>query len=224
MFATSLLALGTSLSSYAGDIIGQVKDANTSRNLPGVEIKIPGTNRSTTTDREGRYRFVDMEAGSYTVQAEFMGYDRDTKAITVPEIGSVTHDITVGEEVVELEAYEVEGYREGRALALQQKRTADNIRDILTADSVGQIPDRNVADALVRLPGVGIQMSNGEGKFVSIRGIAPDLNNVTVNGATVANPGVDGRAGRAMPLACSVTPVRPSSRKCFWTAIRTLPC
>ncbi|RKX32408.1 MAG: TonB-dependent receptor, partial [Verrucomicrobia bacterium] len=200
LFALTLLALATGLSSYAGDIVGRIKDANTDRYLPGVDVKIPGTNRNTTTDREGRYRFVDLDAGSYTVQAEYMGYDRDTKTISVPEIGSVTHNITVGEEVVELEAFEVEGYREGRSLALQQKKSADNIRDILSADSVGQIPDRNVADALVRLPGVAVQMSNGEGRFISIRGIAPDLNNVTVNGATVANPGVDGRAGRAMPL------------------------
>ncbi|MEZ5275098.1 MAG: TonB-dependent receptor [Opitutaceae bacterium] len=200
MFVLGLLALSTSLSSRAGDIIGYVKDANTGRNLPGVNVKIPGTNRNTTTDREGRFRFGDLDAGNYAVQAEFMGYDQVSKTIAVPGIGTVNLDITVGEEVVELEAVEVEGYREGRSLALQQKRTAENIRDILSSDSVGQMPDRNVADALVRLPGVAVQMDNGEGRFVSIRGIAPDLNNVTVNGATVANPGVDGRAGRAMPL------------------------
>jgi TonB-dependent receptor len=200
LFAITLLVLGFSQSSFAGDIVGRVKDNNTERYLPGVDVKVLGTNRTATTDREGRYRIGDLPAGSYTVQAAYIGYDAVTKAVNVPEIGTVTHDINVGEEVIELEAMEVEGYKEGRSLALQQKRTADNIRDILSADSVGQLPDRNVADALVRLPGVSVQMDNGEGKFVSIRGIAPDLNNVTVNGATVANPGVDGRAGRAMPL------------------------
>ena len=104
------------------------------------------------------------------------------------------------DEMEELEEFTVEGYREGKSLALQEKQIASNIKDIISADSIGNLPDQNVADALVRLPGVSIDMEQGEGRFVSIRGIAPELNNVTINGASIANPSVGGRAGRAVPL------------------------
>ncbi len=185
---------------WAGDINGAVIDSNTASYVPGASVRIVDLGRTTTTDRSGEFRIANVPAGSYTVSVRFIGYETVFETVQVPESGSVNPRISIGDEAVELEGFTVEGYREGRALALQQKRTAPSIRDILSADSVGQIPDRNVADALVRLPGVALDMSNGEGRFVSIRGIAPDLNNVTVNGATVANPGVDGRAGRAMPL------------------------
>ncbi len=185
---------------WSGDINGTVVDANTGSYVPGASIRIVDLGRITTTDRSGEFRIPNVPAGTHTVTVRFIGYEAVTESVQVPESGSVNPSISIGGEALELEGFTVEGYREGKALALQQKKTAPSIRDILSADSVGQIPDRNVADALVRLPGVALDMSNGEGRFVSIRGIAPDLNNVTVNGATVANPGVDGRSGRAMPL------------------------
>lgn len=197
---SGLLALTVSLSSYAGDITGRIIDANTERYLPGVSIKIPGSNRSATTDREGRYRIAGLPAGSYNVQAEYLGYDNVSKTVTVPEIGSVTNDITLGSEVVQLDAYEVAGYREGRSLALQQKRSAGNVMDLISADSVGSLPDRNVAEALARVPGVSMDVDGGEGRFVSIRGMEPNFNTVTYNGVNTAAPTAGGREGRAMPL------------------------
>jgi len=184
----------------AGDINGKAVDANTGKFLPGAQVTLPDLNRATRTDRHGDFRFTNVPAGSTAVEVNFIGYDVVSKKVEVPETGTVSPRISVGQEILELEEYVIEGFREGRSLALQQKKTADSIRDILSADSVGQLPDRNVADALVRLPGVALDMSEGEGRFVSIRGMSADLNNVTVNGATVSNPGVDGRSGRAMPL------------------------
>lgn len=186
--------------SWAGDISGVVIDTNTGSFLRGADVHIDELGRATSTGRSGDFRFVNVPGGVYTVVVNYIGYQSTTQTVQVPEVGTVNPRIAIGSEVVELEEFRIEGYREGKSLALQQKKTANNIRDILSADSVGQLPDRNVADALVRLPGVAVDMSNGEGRFVSIRGIAPDLNNVTVNGATVANPGIDGRNGRAMPL------------------------
>ncbi len=185
---------------WAGDINGTVVDSNTNSYVPGASVRIVDLGRIATTDRSGEFRISNVPAGAHTIIVRFIGYEAVTESIEVPESGTITPRISIGDSIVELEGFTVEGYREGRALALQQKKTAPSIRDILSADSVGQIPDRNVADALVRLPGVSLDMSNGEGRFISIRGIAPSLNNVTINGASVANPGVDGRAGRAMPL------------------------
>ena len=117
LIVIGLLALTTSISSYAGDIVGRVLDANTEGYLPGVSVKAAGTNRTTTTDAEGRYRIPVCPPEVTPSAAEYIGYDRVTKAVTVTEIGSTTNDITLGSEVVELETFDVDGYREGRSLA-----------------------------------------------------------------------------------------------------------
>ncbi len=184
----------------AGDIEGFVIDANTGRYLPGVEVVVLGEGRMAVTDRDGSYRIPDLPAGTYTVQVRYIGYSPISEAVTVPETGSATVSVEVGLEFVELPAFRVEGYREARALALQQKRTANNILDIISADSVGALPDRNVAEALARIPGVSLDVDAGEGRFVSIRGLEPNFNNVTLDGAIVAAPAAGGREGRAMPL------------------------
>lgn len=101
---------------------------------------------------------------------------------------------------VVLEEIVVTGSREAREDALSRKRRSDNFREVATSDDTGKLPDNNLADALSRLPGVSVTDSNGEGRFVSIRGIPPELNMVTVNGQPSAVPDVDGRAGRAGPL------------------------
>ncbi|MEZ5275129.1 MAG: TonB-dependent receptor [Opitutaceae bacterium] len=200
LFALGVLALATCLPSYAGDIVGRVKDANTDGYLPGVDVKVTGTNRTATTDREGRFRIGNLPAGNYNVSAEFIGYDPVSQTVSVPNVGTTTADITLGSEVIQLAEFDVEGYREGRSLALQQKRTAGNVMDLISSDSVGSLPDRNVAEALARVPGVNIDVEAGEGRFVSIRGIEPTFNNVTLDGNTLAPPSVGGREGRATPL------------------------
>ena len=50
-------------------------------------------------------------------------------------------------------------------------------------DGIGGLPDRNAAEALARLPGVAVQRDQGEGRYVTVRGLGPELNAVTINGA-----------------------------------------
>lgn len=198
LFALLFLALSPTLK--AGDIEGFISDANTGRFLPGVEVELVGEGRSAVTTRDGSYRIPNVPAGTYTLEIRYLGYDPTVETVTVPSTGSVRASVEVGLEIVELAAFQVEGYREGRTLALQQKRTAGNVMDIISADSVGSLPDRNVAEALARVPGLSLDVDSGEGRFVSIRGIEPNFNNVTLDGATLAAPSVGGREGRSMPL------------------------
>lgn len=93
----------------------------------------------------------------------------------------------------------VQGYRDARGRALAEKRRQTNISDRVTADSIGNLPDRNVAEAIARVPGVNLSLEQGEGRYISIRGIDPNLNNVQIDGVTAAAPG-GSRLGRAVPL------------------------
>jgi TonB-dependent receptor len=91
----------------------------------------------------------------------------------------------------------VTGQRASQQRAIDLKRTAIGIIDVAAADEIGRLPDRNVAEVVERLPGVGVLYDQGEGRFVSVRGIPSDLNGYTVNGFEIGNP--DGQT-RSLPL------------------------
>jgi len=65
----------------------------------------------------------------------------------------------------------VTGYRKSIEASLRTKREANAFIDVITAEDVGKFPDKNVADALQRVPGVIISRDGGEGSRVSIRGL-----------------------------------------------------
>lgn len=70
--------------------------------------------------------------------------------------------------------------------SLMQKRRADAIIDAVSAGRIGELPAANLAEALQRIPGVAIEREVGEGQFVSVRGLGPLFQSVTLNGAPVA--------------------------------------
>ena len=76
------------------------------------------------------------------------------------------------------------------ASALNQERAAINTVSVLDTDAMGQFPDQNVAEALRRVTGVTVETDQGEGRYVVIRGMDPDLNATSINGvrATAAEP------------------------------------
>ncbi|WP_139809870.1 TonB-dependent receptor [Sphingomonas azotifigens] len=90
----------------------------------------------------------------------------------------------------------VTGYREAVRQSIALKRRATGVREATRAQDIAEFPDRNVADALQRLPGVAISRDNGEGRQVSLRGLGPLFTRTTLNGvdalATTAS-GLDNR-------------------------------
>ena len=112
----------------------------------------------------------------------------------------------------EVQTVEIKGIRAAYASSINNKKAADSIVEVVTAEDVGKLPAKNVADTVQRLPGVNISSnSGGDGAFadanrVSIRGTAPSLTQTLVNGHSVgsadwfiANQGVNGGAsGRSV--------------------------
>ncbi|KAA8998859.1 TonB-dependent receptor [Affinibrenneria salicis] len=92
------------------------------------------------------------------------------------------------------EHVEVIGQAASITQALNEQRTSDAIRSVVHADGVAQLPDDNAAEALQRLPGVSVERDQGEGRYISVRGLGPDLNNVQINGTTMPSPESDRRA------------------------------
>jgi TonB-dependent receptor len=93
----------------------------------------------------------------------------------------------------EPDAIVVTGQRTAELRALQVKERSNQVQETLVADDVGKLPDQNVAEAVKRLPGLSVANDQGEGRYVIIRGVNPNLVNVTVNGQTQPAPEPEGR-------------------------------
>jgi iron complex outermembrane recepter protein len=85
-----------------------------------------------------------------------------------------------GEDVV------VTGIRASLRASVEAKRNLAVIADVLSAEDIGKFPDKNVAEALQRVPGIVINREFGEGERVSLRGTAPNLTKTLVNGHGIA--------------------------------------
>ncbi len=86
----------------------------------------------------------------------------------------------------------VSGFKASLQSSLNTKREADGVVEAVSAEDIGQLPDKNVADALQRLPGITTMTSAaagsggfGENDRVAIRGTAPSLTLTLINGHTV---------------------------------------
>ncbi|TLY94832.1 MAG: TonB-dependent receptor, partial [Gammaproteobacteria bacterium] len=86
----------------------------------------------------------------------------------------------------ELQEVLVYGIRASLRESLETKRQATGVVDALTAEDVGKFPDKNLAEALQRVPGVVINREFGEGERINLRGTAANLTRTLLNGHSLA--------------------------------------
>jgi iron complex outermembrane receptor protein len=85
-----------------------------------------------------------------------------------------------------LQTIEVTGIRASLAKSLSVKRdTVANV-EVITAEDIGKMPDKNLADSLQRLAGVAVRTDYDEAEKVSMRGTNPDMSLILFNGHTVS--------------------------------------
>jgi TonB-dependent receptor len=95
------------------------------------------------------------------------------------------------EKTTTIEVIEVSGFRASTTKQLNYKRLGKNVSDSIFAEDIGKMPDANIAEAMQRITGIGIDRVDGEGTGITIRGVEGSLNNVQMNGVTMTNSGDD---------------------------------
>jgi len=105
-------------------------------------------------------------------------------------------------EIVSTKTVVVKGKSRGRAQDQRKRMESDVRKDVLGQDAIRDRADADAASALSHTSGVTLQRSQGEGRFVQIRGTEARLSSVTLNGQKVASSASDTRA-----MALDVIPV-----------------
>jgi TonB-dependent receptor len=176
-----------------GSISGVIIDEN-GLGMPGATVEIANLKLKTVSINNGDFRMVSVPAGKYEVMVSYIGYKLSSTSVTV-ETGKTAFlkigldaETNIGEMVV------VMGDRlKGQAKALNQQRNNMNITNVVASDQIGRFPDANIGDALKRVPGITMQNDQGEARDIIIRGMAPQLNSVMLNGERIPSAEGDNR-------------------------------
>jgi outer membrane receptor protein involved in Fe transport len=194
-FALSFLCAAALFSPFAraaetGTITGSVSNAATGNMLEGARIEVPSLKQTALTDNTGRYILANVPAGTHEVVATYIGLDPVKFEVSVSPGQRVARDFELTTAIYKLAAFTVTGEREGNAAMITEKRNADNVKDIIAMDSFGYLPNMSAGEVVMRLPGVaGSPTDEGLNYKFNMRGMDPNLNNVTVDGGTLTTLG-----------------------------------
>ncbi|MBO9696454.1 MAG: TonB-dependent receptor [Sphingopyxis sp.] len=83
---------------------------------------------------------------------------------------------------------------ESEAAALEVQRNSDSLVAVIASDSVGRLPDQNIAQATSRLPGISVERDQGQARYINLRGSPKTWTTLSFDGINVVSP--EGRDAR----------------------------
>jgi TonB-dependent receptor len=108
--------------------------------------------------------------------------------------GMSTAALAQSGEITEVQVNVRRPMAESMAAALQAQRNSTSLVSVLSADAIGNLPDQNIAFAVGRLPGVGIERDQGQARYVNLRGAPNYWTTLSYDGLSIVSP--EGRASR----------------------------
>ena len=168
-------------------ITGRISNAATSALLEGARVEVLGTGQAVVTDAEGRYEITTSRA-DVTLTVSYPGLETLTVPVQAAGTGHVTQDIALTSDIYRMQAFTVEGEREGTAMAAARQRQSANVKNVVATDAFGTMTEDNVGRFLEKIPGIVATDVSGSGvREVMVRGIAAGLNTVEMDGVQLAN-------------------------------------
>ena len=196
VFLLLIIAISTCVAHAQGSgiISGKVTENDGGLSLPGATLKLNVGNKYATTNNNGEFEFLNVPFGTYEIEVTYIGYQNQKQTVTVDSRKTAIVKFVLGTNNNELAEVVIIGDRlRGQAKAINKQKSNQNITNVISSDQVGRFPDANIGDALKRVPGITMQNDQGEARNIIIRGIAPALNSVTLNGDRIPSAEGDNR-------------------------------
>ncbi|MEM7484785.1 MAG: TonB-dependent receptor [Bacteroidota bacterium] len=194
LFVTLFTALGFVKSqAQTGNIQGTISDEN-GIYVPGANVMVTDLSKGAITDFDGRFTIVAIPEGNHTLEISYLGYSTIQQEVTITANKTTLVNLTMNPKNFELDEVQVTAYGlSGQAKALNTQKTNLNITNVVSTDQIGKFPDANIGDAVKRIPGITMQVDQGEARNVIVRGLSPQLNSVTLNGSRIPSAEGDNR-------------------------------
>lgn len=169
-------------------VSGIVLDKQTGDSLSGAAVRIDGTTKGSMTATNGRFLLENIKSKKIKLVVSYIGYQTDTIDVSFAKKESVYVKITLKSASTTLNQFEITDQAEGQVKALLRQKTSLNIKNVVSDEQITKFPDMNAAEVMQRIPGITVQRDQGEGRYVQLRGTAPEHTTFNVNGEQISSP------------------------------------
>lgn len=192
--------------SGTGTITGRIVNPATGEYVRNAQVRIESTGTSVASESGGTYRIADVPAGPVTLVVTFTGYAPARATVMVAPGATIAQDFELtsavakspGDGPLRLDTFTVSSEREGNAKAIMEQRNSMNITNSVASDVFGDVAEGNVGEFLKHMPGVELDLVQGEIRTIRLRGLDSEYTQVTLDGVSLAsadaNQGASGNA------------------------------
>lgn len=156
-----------------GTVVGKTNGA-----LPGANVSIVDSDAKAVSSLDGDFNLLSPTLGNVNVKIEYIGYETKLFPVQLKEgtndLGYIT--IEPEEKKTKDKVSDIQEVVMSRPNALTQakayeiKRNNNAIMEVIAADAIGKLPDRNAAEAVQRVQGVAVARYHGEADQATVRG------------------------------------------------------
>lgn len=160
-----IMMLFTIVFGYSQSISGTITDES-GMPVPGANVILSSTSKGGVTDFDGNYTINDVENGTYTIEASYVGYATTTKSVTV-DGEDVVVDIVMQEDAQSLDQVIITGVTNPKS-RIESSVSVTTIKP----DLIQQSAPRTTAEIFRTIPGIRSESSGGEGNSnIAVRGV-----------------------------------------------------
>ena len=180
----TIFFVALSFAQNKGTVTGIVtdKEANNAA-LPFANVILKGTSIGATTDENGKYS-ITANAGTYTTQFSFVGYESSETTIEIKAGETVNATISLGSGGYKLEDVVVQKAvinREKETALLMEQKKAVEIKQSIGAQELSRKGVSDVEEGLTKISGITKVGSRG----IFVRGLEDRYNSLLVNDLAV---------------------------------------
>ncbi|MSU50416.1 MAG: hypothetical protein EXS37_15255 [Opitutus sp.] len=186
----------------SGTITGRILNPATREYVRNAEVRIEATGQSVASETGGVYHLSQVAPGDVTITVTYTGYTTATATVAMTPGATVTRDFELTSSVEKTEGgklklgkFVVSSDREGNAKAIMEQRNSMNITNSVASDVFGDVAEGNAGEFLKHMPGVELDLVQGEIRTIRLRGLGSEYTQVTLDGVSLAS--ADANAGAA---------------------------
>lgn len=175
------------------EIIGDISDSASLEPVAGAIIEAIGTGKTTETDAKGRFKITGISPGTYTLEANKLGYFTESGSVTaLPgqvmelRLGLRLKPADDGSQEYTLEEETLVGEYQGEmagSLGLNLSADTPVLSSGVNRDDFARTAVGDAGEAIAKVSGANIV----DGKYAVVRGLADRYVTTTFNGAQISS-------------------------------------
>ena len=186
LFALLYFTPINSFSQTTGSIGGRVVDASDNSPLPGASLKIEGSNQGAITNDNGEFVILNVDVGTYTVEASYIGYNTNRiTGVKVSVDARTKADFELSSALIQTEVITVEAERKG--IDVEQSGR------LIESETIERQGTRGITNIVSQTAGV---VQDERGDAINVRGGRDNETVIIIDGVVTNNP-IDGSVSNA---------------------------